>query len=229
MGPVTADEALPPDGELIRRLRDREEAAFRIMVDAWSPGMIRLARSLLTTTDSAIEVVQDTWVAVLTGIESFQGRSALRTWVYRILVNTAKRRRARESRIVPWSSWEPEASDRLEPTVDPTRFQGTTEPYPGHWRESPLTWATPETATLAREVRATMTAVLLELPMRQRIVLTLRDVEGYTSEEVCEILGVSTANQRVLLHRARAAVRAALEAYFALSGEREDGRREVAS
>jgi RNA polymerase sigma-70 factor (ECF subfamily) len=208
---VTVVALLPDDAELARRLGDRDEAAFELIVDAWSPGMLRLARSFVTTDDSASEVLQDTWLAVITGVGSFEGRSSLRTWVHRILVNTAKRRGQRESRVVPWSSWAPGEAE-AGPTVDPSRFQGSTEPYPGHWRAFPQEW--PEDEALAGETLLIIRAAMERLPVRQRIVMTLRDVEGCSSEEVCTILEISAANQRVLLHRARAAVRTALEAYF---------------
>jgi RNA polymerase sigma-70 factor (ECF subfamily) len=202
---------LPPDEELVARLRGRDEDAFALVLDAWSPGMLRLARSFVSTPDSAAECVQDAWLAVIEGIGRFEGRSALRTWVYRILVNTAKRRGTREGRSVPWSSLDPHAG----PTVDPARFQGRGEEYPGHWRELPLPWPTPEDATLAAEVRAEVAAAMAELPERQRVVLTLRDVQGYDTEEICSILEITPGHQRVLLHRARAYVRGRLESYYA--------------
>jgi RNA polymerase sigma-70 factor (ECF subfamily) len=202
------------DEVLVRRLRNRDEAAFTGIVEAWSPGMVRLARPFVTTSASAEDVVQDTWVAVVNGLSAFEGRSSLRTWVYRILVNTAKRRGQRESRTVPWSSWAPDEVELATPTVDPSRFQGPAEPYPGHWREFPQTWSSPETESLDAELRATVNESVQQLPQRQRIVITLRDIEGYTSDEVCSILDISAVNQRVLLHRARATVRSRLEAYF---------------
>jgi len=204
-------QPLPPDGELVARLRAGDEAAFGLVLDRWSPGMLRLARSFVSTADSAAECVQDAWLAVLEGIDRFEGRSALRTWVYRILVNTAKRRGAREGRSVPWSSVGPGEG----PTVDPARFQGPGEPYPGHWREFPAPWPGPEDATLAAEVRAEVAAAVAGLPERQRVVLTLRDVQGYAADEVCSILEITPAYQRVLLHRARAYVRGRLEDYHA--------------
>ena len=215
---VTTRVALPSDAELVRRLRDRDEAAFALVLDAWSAGMQRLARSFVSTHDSAAEVLQDTWVAVITGVGSFEGRSSLKTWVYRILVNTAKRRGERESRTVPWSSWSPDIAEQDGPTVDPARFQGPSEEFPGHWREFPEAWPTPETEALAGEVRAQLSTALDGLPARQRIVITLRDVEGYSSDDVCSILAISAANQRVLLHRARATVRGTLEEYFMSTG-----------
>jgi RNA polymerase sigma-70 factor (ECF subfamily) len=204
--------SFPSDEVLVARLRARDEAAFALVLDAWSTGMLRLARSFVSTTDSAAEVVQETWLAVLQGIGRFEGRSSLRTWVYRILVNTAKRRGVREGRTIPWSSLTTEDEG---PTVDPTRFRGPSDPFAGHWREFPAQWPSPEQETLAGEVRTQVAEALTELPDRQRVVITLRDVEGYGSDEVCSILDITAANQRVLLHRARAFVRSRLEEYFA--------------
>ena len=215
------------DAVLVARLRCRDEAAFTSVVESWSPGMTRVARSFLTTSDSADEVVQDTWVAVIRGLDAFEGRSSLRTWVYRILVNTAKRRGERESRSVPWSSWWTDQAESEGPTVDAARFQGPDDPYPGHWRELPHAW-NPESEALTTELRTTVNDSVHRLPSRQRIVVTLRDIEGCTSEEVCSILGITAANQRVLLHRARAAVRRDLEAYFESTGPHpEDAGQEV--
>ena len=206
-------QPLPSDAVLVARLRDGDETAFELVLDAWSAGLLRLARSFVSTHESASEVVQETWLAVIQGVVKFEGRSSLKTWVYRILVNTAKRRGVRESRVVPWSSV-PGAED-AGPTVDPARFRGPGDPYQGHWREFPAAWPSPESAALAGEVRSVVSAALARLPGRQRIVITLRDMEGYTSHEVCSILDITAANQRVLLHRARAFVRGELEGYFA--------------
>jgi len=196
------------DATIVARLRAGDEAMFAELLDGWSQGMLRAARAYVSTVASAEDVVQDTWLAVIRGIDRFEGRSSLKTWVYRILVNTAKTRGVRESRTVPYGH----AGDG--PTVDPARFRGPGDPYPGHWKEFPPVWQTPESAAVSGEVRGRIEAALTELPDRQRIVITLRDVEGYSSEEVCEILEISAANQRVLLHRARAAVRGRLEGYF---------------
>jgi RNA polymerase sigma-70 factor (ECF subfamily) len=187
---------------------------------AWSGRLLSLARTFLSTNESAAEVVQDTWLAVVKGIWGFEGRSSLKTWVFRILVKTAKRRSARERRTIPWSCL-PTRKDH-GPTADPLRFQGPDEEEPGRWRVFPTPWpsACPERAILAKEIRDEVTAALDELPERQRAVITLRDVEGHSAEEVCEILEISVANQRVLLHRARALVRSRLGTYFA-SGEPE--------
>lgn len=198
---------LPVDEVLVRRLCARDESAFALVLDRWSSGMLRLARTYVSTEASAAEVVQDTWLAVIEGIHHFEGRSSLRTWVYRILTNTAKRRGVREHRMVP--------ADDDHPAVDPKRFQTAGQPFPGHWWEPPAIWPEPEDGTLGREVRALLVAALEELPERQRIVIALRDAEGWPAEEVFELLELSAANQRVLLHRARAFVRGKLESYYA--------------
>jgi RNA polymerase sigma-70 factor (ECF subfamily) len=213
---------MPPDDELVARLCDGDADAFALVVDAWSPGMLRVARGFVSTNDSAAEVVQEAWLAVIRGVAAFEGRSSLKTWIYRILVNTAKRRGAREGRSVPWSSLP--GADERGPTVDPERFQGHAEPYPGHWRQFPAPWPLPEQEALAEELRDQVAAALTELPHRQRVVLTLRDVEGYDSHEVSEILDITPGNQRVLLHRARAFVRGRLEEYFATAGAMRTGR-----
>lgn len=203
------DGDLPADGELVARLRAGDESCFALVLDAWSAGMLRVARAFVSTQDSAAEVVQDAWLGVIEGIDRFEGRSSLKTWVYRILVTTAKRRGARESRVVPASSLSADAG----PTVDPALFQRPGEPYPGHWRQSPAPWPTPEQHTLAAETRAFLAEAIGRLPDRQRVVLVLRDVVGHTADEVCSILDLTAANQRVLLHRARAFVRGELARY----------------
>ena len=202
------------DDVLVAGLRARDEGVFARLLTEWSRSMLRLARSYVSTDASAEEVVQDTWIAVMQGIDRFEGRSSLRTWVYRILVNIARKRGVKEHRTLPWSSLSPTDDDR-GPTVDPTAFRGPEEQYPGGWKAFPAEWASTESAVLAAEVRTTVKAALDLLPERQRIVITLRDVLGHSSDEVCQMLDISTANQRVLLHRARAAVRKHLAAYMA--------------
>jgi RNA polymerase sigma-70 factor (ECF subfamily) len=169
----------------------------------------------VATAEAAEDVVQETWLAVIRGVDRFEGRSSLRTWVYRIMVNIAKTHGVKDSRTVAWSG---PSEDDDGPTVDPGRFQGLDEPYPGHWRRFPDAWPSPESEVVWREARAMVDAAVADLPHRQRVVITLRDVDGYSSEEVCSILDITAANQRVLLHRARAAVRRRLEDYFATSG-----------
>ena len=204
---------LPADEVIVARLRARDESMFAALLDAWSPGMLRVARGYVADEHTAQDVVQETWLGVLRGIDAFAGRSALRTWTYRILVNRAITRGSRDARTIPLSSLGPTPEDH-GPTVDPARFRDADDPYPSHWRQQPDPWPTPETEALARETRRQLNLALAALPARQRIVVTLRDVQGYTSDEVCEILDISPANQRVLLHRGRAALRAALEGHF---------------
>jgi RNA polymerase sigma-70 factor (ECF subfamily) len=204
---------LPADAVIVARLRDRDETMFAALIDAWSPRLLRAARAYVADEHAAQDVVQETWLGVLRGIGGFEQRSSLRTWVYRILINCAKTRGARDARTVPATSLTL-TTDDYGPTVDPARFRGADDPYPGHWRSSPPEWPSPEDDAVAAETRAHLAVALAGLPTRQRIVVTLRDVEGYTSDEVCELLSVSAANQRVLLHRGRAALRAALETYW---------------
>jgi RNA polymerase sigma-70 factor (ECF subfamily) len=201
------------DSDLVAALRAGDEAAFSRIVSEWSRPMLTLARGFVSTEASAEEVVQETWLAVIKGLDRFEGRSSLRTWVYRILVNTAKSRGVREQRTVPWSSV---AGEDAGPSLDPALFQDAGEAYPGHWRAAPAAWPTEvavEGSVLAGEVRRELRSVLEKLPERQRVVLTLRDVLGHTSDEVCRMLGISQANQRVLLHRARTAARLAIASY----------------
>ena len=205
--------ALPPDEALIAGLRAGDEELFARLLDGWSTSMLRLARSFVSTNASAEEVVQDTWLAVFQGIDRFEGRSALKTWVYRILVNTARKRGVREHRTVPWASLVTESG----PTVDPDRFRGPDDPYTGGWLVFPKIWPSTESEVLAREVREVVATALEGLPVRQQVVLTLRDIDGQSADEVCALLQISTANQRVLLHRARAAVRNHLEQYYEAS------------
>jgi RNA polymerase sigma-70 factor (ECF subfamily) len=201
------------ESELLASLRAGDEAAFARLVDEWSRPMLLLARGFVSTEASAEEVVQETWLAVIRGLDGFQGRSALRTWVYRILVNIAKTRGVKEHRTLPWSSL---AGEDAGPVLDPALFQSAEEPHPGGWRAAPAPWpedAAVEGSVLAGEVRRELRAALDKLPERQRIVLTLRDIVGHSSEEVCQLLGISQANQRVLLHRARSAARLAIASY----------------
>ncbi|MEV0792966.1 sigma-70 family RNA polymerase sigma factor [Kribbella sp. NPDC050459] len=201
---------LPTDDVLVAGLRTGDEETFACLLNGWSGSMLRLARSFVSTSASAEEVVQDTWLAVFEGIDRFESRSSLRTWVYRILVNIARKRATREQRTVPWTSLVPDS----EPTVDPQRFRGADDQYPGGWRTFPDRWPTTESEVLAHEVRSTVAAAIEGLPIRQQVVLTLRDIDGHDAEDVCALLEISMANQRVLLHRARAAVRGRLDHYF---------------
>jgi RNA polymerase sigma-70 factor (ECF subfamily) len=218
-GTVDAPER-SEDGALVALLRDGDEETFTALVDGWSGWMLRLARQHVPTPSLAEEVLQDTWLAVLEGLDRFRGDSSLRTWVYRILLNQARRRGVRESRTVPFATLAPEDHG---PTVDPELFQGAREPHPGGWRRFPQEW--PEQVVLTREVQEVVAEALAGLPARQRVVVALRDVDGHSAEEVCALLDISAGNQRVLLHRGRAVVRARLERYLAT----EPARRSVVS
>ncbi|HEX2072698.1 MAG TPA: sigma-70 family RNA polymerase sigma factor [Geodermatophilus sp.] len=218
-----------PQQEVLARLRAGDRTAFAELVETWSPVMLRVARLYVATHASAEEVVQDTWLAVVTELDRFEGRSSLKTWVFRILENLARTRGGRDARSLPWSSAFPDSTDEREtgPTVDPSRFRGRDDPWARHWTDAgaPVPWEPPpEDAVMAAEVRRELRAALDELPARQRTVVELRDVHGLTSEEVCERLGLTPANQRILLHRGRARLRARLEDLY--RGSRRDGHRD---
>ena len=214
----TSSSPYADDAALVAALRAGDEAAFLWLLDRYDGSLRRLARTYVSTADSADEVVQDTWLAVVKGIEGFEGRSSLSTWIYRILANVARTRGVREHRSVPFSSAPGALDDGDGPAVDPDRFvsQAATRGAPvGAWARPPQPWDDEPEARL--ESRATLDAVqaaIDALPPAQREVITLRDVEGWTSVEVCNALGLSETNQRVLLHRARSKVRRAVEAYF---------------
>ena len=211
----------PAQAQLLDRLRGGDRAAFAELVDAWSPMLLRVALLHVSTRASAEEVVQETWLAVIRQLDRFEGRSSLRTWVFRILENQARSRGVREARAVPWSAAFGDVEDSA-PTVDPARFRGSADPSAGGWTPEGLPFRWPEEAAMAAEVRRELGAALAELPARQRTVVELRDVHGLTSNEVCERLGVSPGNQRILLHRGRARLRARLEdVYRGVSGEGE--------
>jgi RNA polymerase sigma-70 factor, ECF subfamily len=195
---------------LVDALRSGDEQAFAALVDGWSGWMLRLAHEHVASHTAAEDVVQETWLAVLRGLDGFRGDASLRTWIYRILVNQAKRRGVGERRTVPFASL---TSEDDGPTVDPTRFRGADDQYPGGWRSFPDQW--PERMTLTRELHEVVAVALTGLPDRQRLVVALRDLDGLTSAEVCDLLDISAGNQRVLLHRGRAAVRTHLELYLA--------------
>ena len=206
---------VPDDHALVERLRRGDEQAFMDLVARWSPSMMRVARLYVPSAAVAEEVVQETWLAVLTGLERFEERSSLRTWVFSILVNRARTRGERERRTVPFGALAREEVEGEFAAVDPERFVREGDAV-GAWAAPPVRWwEQPEKALQSDEAVARIEAEIAKLPETQRLVITMRDVAGLSSEEVRHALDLSETNQRVLLHRARAKVRAALEDYYA--------------
>lgn len=192
------------DARLVEGLRAGDEEAFRTLMHEYGAAMLRVAQMYVPSRAVAEEVVQEAWLGVLKGIGRFEGRSSLKTWLFRIVANTAKTRGVRESRSVPFSS----LGDDDEAAVDPDRFLGPGERFPGHWS------VPPEGHLLAQEAMEVIAREIDRLPPAQRAVITLRDVQGFSSEEVRNALDLTETNQRVLLHRARSKVRSALEEYM---------------
>ena len=213
-----SDPRKPPDDlVLVARLRAGDETAFMILVDELGPSMLRVARMYVSSDTVAGEVVQDAWLGVLKGLDGFEGRSSLRTWIFRILVNTAKTRGQREHRSVPFASL---AGDDLDgPTFDPGAFL-TSGDADGHWSTLPFDWrGMPEEHAEATETLHVIGGAIAMLPPMQAEVIRMRDVLGWTSEEVRNALDITETNQRVLLHRARAKVRGALDEHFRMVSE----------
>jgi RNA polymerase sigma-70 factor (ECF subfamily) len=195
----------------LQALRRGDEAAFLNLVTTHHSALVRLALVYAPSRELAEECVQETWIAVLRGLDGFEGRSSLRTWICRILVNIVRRRAAAERREVPFSSFA-EPGDAA-PAVEPERFFRS-GPNEGHWATPPRAWSVPEQEVLSHELQDVVADVIAALPPNQRVVITLRDVEGWASDEVGALLGIAPGNERVLLHRARSRVRAALERYL---------------
>jgi RNA polymerase sigma-70 factor (ECF subfamily) len=199
---------------LISALRDGDEQAFVRLVATHHLAMIHTALLYVATPAIAEEVAQETWLEVFRGLAGFGARSSLKTWIFRILTNIAKTRGQQESRSVVFSALAGPENEAEEPAVPPDRFHAG-GPWMGGWRTAPREWADlPEERVLRQEIRARIADAIKELAPQQRVVISLRDVSGWTAEEVCTVLDISAANQRVLLHRARARVRTILEAYF---------------
>ena len=216
---LTAERAVLDERALLKRLRSHDEKAFADLVDAHSSWMLRTARVSVRSRAVAEEVVQETWLNALRALDGFEGRSTLRTWLFKILLNTAKRHAARENRSASFSDLAREA-ERHEPEPLGTCFFDAAHPrWPHAWMSVNPAWdRLPEERLLSRELRTTIEAAVETLPDGQRTVFSLRDLEQWPAEEVCNALAISDSNQRVLLHRARLNVRAALERY--LDGER---------
>lgn len=211
----TANEAsgtipgFPDEESLVAALRKGDERAFEALIDRYSGRLLRLALMFVPSQAIAEEVVQETWLGVFEGLPRFEERSSLKTWLFRILTNRAKTRGKRESRYQPVGSGPADQEEADNPISDMFIPDG-------HWAESPHAWdvETPERLLLSKESRTQIEQAIADLPTMQRQVITLRDVEGLPSEEICNILGLTENNQRVLLHRGRAKVRRALDAYL---------------
>ena len=207
--------AVMADDVVVARLRSGDEAVFLDLVQRYQRPLLRVAQTYVPSEAVAEEVVQDTWIAVIRGIAGFEERSSLRTWIFRILTNQAKTRGERERRTIPLSAMLAQDAGGDQPTVDPSRFRPATDArWPGHWVDPPADWGSDaEAQLLGRETQGVIAAALDTLAPTQRLVMTLRDLEGWDSDDVCAALESSPGNQRVLLHRARARVRASLERY----------------
>ena len=200
------------EAQLLEALRAGDEAAFAQLVREYQPSLVRVARIYVSTQAAAEEVAAETWLAVLNGLDRFEGRSSLRTWIFRILTNIAKTRAQRDGRTLPFSALQ-DPGRVPEAALDADRFLDPQHPrWPGHWAVRPEPW--PEDALIAAETQAVVAEAIEALPPAQRAVISLRDVEGWSSEEVRNALELSETNQRVLLHRARSKVRRALESYL---------------
>lgn len=205
---------LADDATLVDALRRGDEPAFAAVLDAYHASLVRVAQVYVRDRQVAEDVAQDTWLAVIRGIDRFEARSSFRTWLFSILANQARKRGERERRSVPFSTLAARDTEH-GPTVDPERFlPEDSARWAGHWSAAPRPWDMPEERLIGRETLDVIAAAIETLPEAQRTVISLRDVEGLDSSEVCELLDISEGNQRVLLHRARAKVRAALERYM---------------
>ena len=200
---------------LVDALRAGDESAFETLIERYHGPLLRLAMLYVPSRAVAEEVVQETWLGVLHGLARFEGRASLKTWIFRILTNRARTRGQRESRSIPFSAaWNP-ASDADDPAVEADRFFPPEHASAGHWTSRPQNWeALPEERLIGQETRAQIQQAIDALPESQREVIRLRDVEGWTSEEICNVLEITETNQRVLLHRARSKVRRTLEQYL---------------
>jgi RNA polymerase sigma-70 factor, ECF subfamily len=213
------DVAPREDAHVVEALRRGDEAAFEGLVRDYHASLLRVALIYVSSRAVAEEVVQETWLGVLRGIDRFESRASLKTWIFRILSNTAKTRAQREGRTLPFSALQ-NSSGVPEPAVEPERFREPDDPrWPGHWAAPPQSWG-PEERLFGKETRELLAAAIERLPPAQRAVVSLRDVEGWSAEEVCNALELTETNQRVLLHRGRSKLRRALEDDLAETVER---------
>lgn len=204
----------PGEAELVDSLRRGDEATFRIVVNKYHSGLVRVARGYVPSAAVAEEVVQDTWLAVIKGLDSFEGRSSFKSWLFRILINKAQTRGAREARSVPVDF----SLGVDDYSTDLTHHSSGNRNVRFHWRTHPNAWSElPEALFDEQETRTKVEQSIEDLPAAQRLVITMRGLEGLEPAEVCDLLGISEANQRVLLHRARTQVRAKLDSHFSTS------------
>ena len=212
--------AFAPRGDspaLLQALRGGDEAAFVTLVERYHPMLLRLARMYVADAAAAEEVVQETWLGILNGLDRFEARSSLKTWIVQILMNRARSRGSRDGRVVPFSALWDAQREPPEPAVPADRFRPADDPqWPGHWKAAPPSWGDdPEQRLLGREMQDHIRGAIDSLAPSQREVIVLRDVQGWSADDVCNALNITETNQRVLLHRARSRVRRALEPYLA--------------
>lgn len=215
----------PDDHALIAAMQRGDEDAFARLIDRYHPSLIRVATLFVRDRETAEEVAQETWIGVLKGIDRFEGRSSFRTWLFSILANQARRRGERERRVTPFAAFGREGDGDAGPVVDPERFFPPGDEWTGYWASPPRDLIdNPEAVLLSAETRAVIDRAIAALPPNQQAVIRLRDVEGWEAAEVCNTLGLTATNQRVLLHRARSRVRQALEPYFEVSMQEQEQR-----
>jgi RNA polymerase sigma-70 factor, ECF subfamily len=203
------------DTDMIRALKAGDETAFVALIHAHHSVLLRVAMTYVSSRAAAEEVVQETWLAVLNALARFEGRSSLKSWIFRIAANIARTRAVREPRCLRFSSPPGTDAERIELSVDPDRFFPPDHArFPGHWARGPASWKAPEERLLSGETRDVICAAIEQLPPAQRLVVTMRDVEGWSADETCQALDMTDGNERVLLRRARSRVRAALERHF---------------
>ncbi len=217
MQPDTEKLSLDSDAALMAAARAGDEHAFARLLDRHGAAMLRFACAYTPDRAQAEDAVQDAWVGFLSGLHRYEGRSSLRTWLFSILLNRLRSRLERDARWIPFSELSRRECEQDDPALPAERFLSADhERWPHHWRSRPHSWGeSADAQLLAREAREYIERALQALPPAQRQVVTLRDIEGWRAAEVCELLGLSESNQRVLLHRARSRMRRALEAYFA--------------
>ena len=210
--------ASSPDAAVVARLLQGDETTFMMLVDQHQPAMLRLAQMYVSSRAVAEEAVQEAWIGILKGLPTFEARSSLRTWMYKIVTNVAKTRGVREGRSLPFSALS--RDDDADP-IDPSWFQGPDDPFPGGWRTFPDDWrGIPEDRLLGRETLDHISRALDAMPAMQAEVVRLRDVLGWSSDEVCNALDLTETNQRVLLHRGRSRIRRDLDTYLSEGRDR---------